>query len=384
MKQFPKKLQDKLNQRATINALRKLDTQSNLVDFTSNDYLGFSKSKHIFNQAHQSLINTNAINNGATGSRLLSGNHPLYGTTERLLSEFHDSESALLFNSGYDANLGLLAAIPQKGDYIFYDAYSHASIRDGILLSHAKAYKFEHNNLDDLQQKIKRLNLTNSNLDTAIYIVTESVFSMDGDSPNLIKLSHFCAKNNYHLLVDEAHAIGVFGNGKGLVQELNIQDQLFARLITFGKALGAHGAAVLGSKLLKQYLINFSRPLIYTTALPPHSLSTINSAYKELKQTSALKTLQNNIEFFKLELKKHQLNSYFIESNSAIHSCLIPGNNAVKAIAQKLKSKGIDVKAILAPTVSRGQERLRFCLHSYNSEAEITKVLTWLATFVEK
>ncbi len=384
MKQFPKKLQDKLNQRATINALRKLDTQSNLVDFTSNDYLGFSKSKHIFNQAHQSLINTNAINNGATGSRLLSGNHPLYGTTERLLSEFHDSESALLFNSGYDANLGLLAAIPQKGDYIFYDAYSHASIRDGILLSHAKAYKFEHNNLDDLQQKIKRLNLTNSNLDTAIYIVTESVFSMDGDSPNLIKLSHFCAKNNYHLLVDEAHAIGVFGNGKGLVQELNIQDQLFARLITFGKALGAHGAAVLGSKLLKQYLINFSRPLIYTTALPPHSLSTINSAYKELKQTSALKTLQNNIEFFKLELKKHQLNSYFIESNSAIHSCLIPGNNAVKAIAQKLKSKGIDVKAILAPTVPRGQERLRFCLHSYNSEAEITKVLTWLATFVEK
>ncbi|AXT18776.1 aminotransferase class I/II-fold pyridoxal phosphate-dependent enzyme [Flavobacteriaceae bacterium AU392] len=381
MKQFPKKLQSKLNQRKENNSFRELNSiASNLIDFTSNDYLGFSKSKSIFTNTHQYLTEHELLQNGATGSRLLNGNHYLYTLVEEALCEFHESETALIFNSGYDANLGLLSCIPQKDDFIFYDEYSHASIRDGISLSNAKSYKFKHNDLTDLQEKLLRL--TKTNIKSEVYIVTESVFSMDGDSPNLIQFCDFCTQYNYHLIIDEAHTLGVFGNGKGLIQELGIQDQIFARLVTFGKALGCHGSAVLGSRNLKEYLINFARSFIYTTALPLHTLATIESAYNELKNTDAIKKLHYNIQFFKSEIKHKNLSTYFINSDSAIQSCIIPKNKLVKSISNKLKESGFNVKPILSPTVSKGEERLRFCIHSYNSKEEITKVLSFLATFV--
>jgi len=379
MKQLSKKLQYKLNQRKTNNAFRSLGSiENDLVDFSSNDYLGLSKSKTIFNNTHQYLLDHNILQSGATGSRLLSGNHSLYTTTESLLSDFHQSESALIFNSGYDANIGFFASVPQKGDVIFYDEYSHASIRDGILLSNAKAYKFKHNDLDDLKEKVHRLNESISD----IYIITESVFSMDGDSPDLKTLCEFCYQNGYYLIIDEAHALGVFGNGKGLVQQLNLQSKIFARLITFGKALGVHGAAVLGSNNLRDYLINFTRSFIYTTALPPHTLATIKCAYQELQPTNAIAKLQNNIQFFKTQIIKLNLNAYFIESQSAIQCCIISDNTIIKSLANQFHANGFNVKPILSPTVPKGQERLRFCIHSHNSEAEITKVLELLATFV--
>ena len=142
MKNLPKKLQQKLNIRKANNALRQLGSPNNLVDFSSNDYLGFSKSEIIFKNAHEYLVGHNITQNGATGSRLLSGNHRLYNSVEAILSGFHKSESALVFNSGYDANIGFFSSVPQRGDIILYDEYIHASIRDGILMSHAKAYKF--------------------------------------------------------------------------------------------------------------------------------------------------------------------------------------------------------------------------------------------------
>lgn len=381
MKQFPKKLQSRLNQRKENNSFRELNNiASNLIDFTSNDYLGFSKSKSIFTNTHQYLIEHELLQNGATGSRLLNGNHYLYTLVEEVISEFHESETALIFNSGYDANLGLLSCIPQKDDFIFYDEYSHASIRDGISLSNAKSYKFKHNDLTDLQEKLLRL--TKTNIKSEVYIVTESVFSMDGDSPDLIQFCEFCTEYNYRLIIDEAHAIGVFGNGKGLIQELRIQDQVFARLVTFGKALGCHGSAVLGSRNLREYLINFARSFIYTTALPLHNLATIKMAYNELKNTDAIEKLHYNIQFFKSEIEYKNLSAYFINSDSAIQSCIIPENKLVKSISNKLKESGFNIKPILSPTVSKGEERLRFCIHSYNSKEEITKVLSFLATFV--
>jgi len=384
---LPKKLQNKLNERKKHNASRGLVEAINLIDFSSNDYLGFSKSKTILEKTHQYLIDHKLTQNGATGSRLLAGNHALFNQVEKLISDFHNSESALIFNSGYDANLGFFSCVPQRNDIIFYDEFCHASIRDGIKMSNAKAYKYEHNNIDKLQEIIIRHSKLVSEAHSDIYVVTESVFSMDGDSPDLIQLAKLCKKENLHLIIDEAHAVGVFGeNGKGLVNELQITDSLFARIITFGKALGCHGAAILASNDLRDYLINFSRPFIYTTALPPHSLANIKAAYGELSiqsksKESQLINTQKNIQFFKSEIKRLQLQDLFTESNSAIHCCIISGNDKVKHISAVLKHNGFNVKAILSPTVPIEKERLRFCLHSYNTPKEITNVLELLTTF---
>ncbi|WP_298555867.1 pyridoxal phosphate-dependent aminotransferase family protein [uncultured Algibacter sp.] len=382
MKTFPKKLQKKLEERKANNALRQLGIQSSLVDFSSNDYLGFSKSKTIFNNTHKFLKGHDITNNGATGSRLLSGNHRLYNIIEDILVNFHNSESALIFNSGYDANIGFFSSVPQRGDVILYDEYIHASIRDGISMSNAKAYKFKHNDLDDLEKKCQT-ERSRSPKETIIYIVTESVFSMDGDSPDLKKLSQINNKHKAHLVVDEAHAIGVFGErGTGIIQDLKLEKEVFARIITFGKAMGCHGAAILGSKKLKQYLVNFSRSFIYTTALPPHSLATIHTAYNALQDNKNNTKLHTNIYHFKSEIKKNKLENIFIESHSAIHCCIISGNDKVKSISEKLQNSGFDVKPILSPTVPEGQERLRFCLHSFNSENNISNVLQQLATLI--
>ena len=376
---IPKKLQDKIEQRKTQNTLRQLGTQHNLVDFSSNDYLGFSISRDIFDLTHHFLEENFIKQNGSRGSRLLTGNHQLYGDVEDFICSFHNTEAALIFNSGYDANLGFFSSVPQRGDIILYDEYIHASIRDGITMSNAKSYKFNHNDLSDIVAILNRVQHNEE-----VYIVTESVFSMDGDSPDLKAFAKFCSQNKYHFIVDEAHAVGVFGNkGVGLIQALGLETNIFARIITFGKAFGSHGAAILGSEDLKQYLINFSRPFIYTTALPPHSLMTLKSVYKELAHTHNIEKLHENIDFFKLQLKIHQLKSRFIESNSAIQCCIIRGNENVKSVSNMLNKKGFDVKPILSPTVPLGHERLRFCLHSYNSHKEISEVLQLLATFVK-
>lgn len=378
MKSFPQSLTNKLAQRETAHALRKLPEPNTRVDFSSNDYLGFSKSNKIFNDAHDYLLSKGIMANGATGSRLISGNHSLYSEAEAYISRYHLAESALIFNSGYDANVGLFSSVPQKGDIILYDEYIHASIRDGIRLSLAKAYKFSHNDPEDLERLLKNVSVENNG---EIYVVTESVFSMDGDSPNLNKLLFLTEKYNARFIVDEAHALGVFGNkGEGLTQSLNIGDKVFARIITFGKGLGCHGAAILGSAQLKAYLVNFARSFIYTTGLPPHSLATILTAYNYLeKNPKEQQELKSIISFFTSEVGRLQLDN-FIYSNSAIHCVVIPGNERVKHIAWALQDNGFDVKPILSPTVPEGQERLRFCLHSYTDEMHVTQVLELLAT----
>ena len=378
MKKLPEILSNKLALRLQNNALRQLPKATNLIDFASNDYLGFSNSQSIFEETHQYLVANNQIQNGATGSRLLSGNHSVYQEAERLIAQFHQSPAVLIFNSGYDANVGFFSAVPQKGDLILFDELCHASIRDGIQLSNAKAYKFQHNDLEDLERLLIRYP------DTTIYIVTESVFSMDGDTPNLEELVQLSEKYNSYIVVDEAHALGVFGEkGEGLVQSVQLHDIVFARIMTFGKGLGCHGAAILGSEDLKSYLVNFARSFIYTTGLSPHSVATIVTAYKHLeKATDNQQQLKNNIAHFNQEKNRLSLKPLFVRSKSAIQSAIIPGNERVKSIAQQLQGKGFDVKPILSPTVPEGQERLRFCLHSFNSEKDISEVLQLLSTLI--
>ncbi|MGV9004756.1 aminotransferase class I/II-fold pyridoxal phosphate-dependent enzyme [Flavobacterium sp.] len=381
---LPQSLQSKLQHRDDTNALRTLSAQNNGIDFSSNDYIGFSRSVEIFNTAHQFLNENNIRQNGATGSRLISGNHNVYKIAENYIANFHQSETALIFNSGYDANVGFFSAVPQRNDVILYDELCHASIRDGIIMSNAKSYKYPHNDFEALETTIVKQLAAHNAQATTIYIVTESVFSMDGDAPNMEQLTNLTDKYHCYLIVDEAHALGVFGDkGEGLAQSLNLQDKVFARIMTFGKGLGCHGAAILGSHELKSYLVNFARSFIYTTALSPHSVATILTAYQQLeKEPKALHQLKSNIIFFNQQKMLLGLKPLFVYSKSAIQCAIVSGNQNVKSMANQLHEKGFDVKPILSPTVPEGQERLRFCLHSYNSEKEITEVLQLLTKFI--
>ena len=375
---LPAQLMARLEARRQSNALRELPRPKGLIDFASNDYIGFAGSAAIFNASHQLLVDSGILRNGATGSRLLSGNSPLYEQTEALIAAFHESDSALLFNSGYDANLGFFSAVPQKGNLILFDELCHASIRDGIRLSNARAYKFTHNDTEAVER------LLIQHPDSVVYIVTESVFSMDGDTPPLEELLRLCGQYGCYLVIDEAHALGVFGEqGQGLVQSLGLQHKVFARIMTFGKGLGCHGAAVLGSEQLRQYLLNFARSFIYTTALAPHAVATIQTAYNALSHDkNAIRELRHNINYFNQQKQMRGLRPLFVRSGSAIQSAIFPGNDTVRTIAALMQQSGFDVKAILAPTVPEGQERLRICLHSYNSEREIDEVLEMLGKFV--
>nr|WP_294787589.1 pyridoxal phosphate-dependent aminotransferase family protein [uncultured Flavobacterium sp.] len=373
-----KNLEQKIEHSKENNSFRKLPVFNNQVDFSSSDYLGFASSETIFKNTHAYLLENEMFQNGASGCRLTSGNHALYTITENFLAQFHDVETALIFNSGYDANIDFFSAVPQENDLILYDELCHASIKDGIAFSAAQSYKFIHNDFEDLEQFILRFSNTN------IYIVTESVFSTDGDSPNLEELILLSEKHNCYLIINEAHALGVFGEkGEGLIQHLQLQNRVFARIVTFGKALGSQGAAILGSIQLREYLINFAKSFSTTTALPPHTVASILMAYQQLEiENSAIQKLRQNIVFFNQQKNLLGLKPMFVHSKSAIHSAIVPGIENVMELSHQLQNKGFDVQAILSPFVPEGQERLRFCIHSYNSEEEIRDVLNLVRDFI--
>lgn len=366
---FPLNLSHKLNERIKNNSFRKLNTNFSSIDFASNDYLGFSTQGILFEEVNK-LQHSKLT--GSTGSRLISGNSTLFNEVENNIAIFHNAESALIFNSGYDANVGLLSSVPQKGDLILYDELIHASLIDGIKLSYATAYKFKHNHSETLQNLIERY----KNTFNEIYIVVESIYSMDGDSSPLKEIAKISKENNCHLIVDEAHAIGVFGdNGKGICHVLNIEKECFARIYTYGKAMGCHGAAIVGSTDLKNYLINFARSFIYTTAMTEHGLLLIQSAYNLLLNTTEIQKLKLNITYFKKKLN-NTLNC--IESQSAIQCIVKPGNETIQQLENNLMKNNFFVKAIKSPTVKINQERMRICLHSFNTHQQIDELINVL------
>ncbi|MDB4835165.1 8-amino-7-oxononanoate synthase [Cyclobacteriaceae bacterium] len=360
------RLFNELNARKDSNSLRTLRTQENLIDFCSNDYLGLSTNTRLQDRIHWEFHNSNK-KTGSGGSRLLSGNYPQLEELEKLLAETHHQETALLFNSGYNANLAFFSTIPKKGDLILYDDLIHACIKDGARLSFAKHQSFRHNDIQDLQRKIEKSSEKN------IFVAVESIYSMDGDIAPLVELTNICDASNIHLVIDEAHSTGAFGeHGSGLVSQLQLDDKVFCKIHTFGKAIGAHGAVITGSQILKEYLINFARPFIYTTSLPLHNIISIHEAYKFIAEFDFLqKQLQENIFLF-TQTVKHSHSP----QNAPIQSILIPGNEKVKSIAKKLQSKGYNVKAVLSPTVKPGTERLRICIHQNNSSDHIKELAT--------
>lgn len=353
-----------LTKRQEQNALRKLVVNSELIDFCSNDYLGFARSKTLSKNSLKEAAKHHKMN-GSGGSRLLSGNTSYAENLEAYIAKFHKAQAGLIYNSGYDANVGLFSAIGQKGNTIIYDELIHASVHDGMRMSSATTYAFRHNDLKHLEERLKIG-------EGIIYVAVESIYSMDGDDALLKEISALCKKYNANLIVDEAHATGITKNGgRGRVQELKLEKEVFARVHTFGKGLGSHGAIVLGSSLLRDYLINFSRAFIYTTALPISSLVVIHQAYELLRKSdSEIKKLHKNIELFKASISKNT-SRFLIESNSAIQCIVVGGNDSVKKMAKKLQNKGFDVRPILNPTVPKGKERLRICIHLFNKEKEI-------------
>lgn len=357
-------LSSSLEKRKEQNALRKLVVNKELIDFCSNDYLGFASSEKLSKHISKAYSKLKAFN-GSGGSRLLAGNTTYAENLETYIAEFHNAQAGLIYNSGYDANVGLFSAIGQKGNTIIYDELIHASVHDGMKMSTATTYAFRHNDLKHLEERLKIS-------EGIIYVAVESIYSMDGDYALLKQICALCKKYNANLIVDEAHATGVTNNkGKGRVQELKLEKEIFARVHTFGKGLGCHGAVVLGSSLLRDYLINFSRAFIYTTALPLKSLVAIHEAYQLLeKSESEIKNLHKIINRFKAGISK-QVKPFLIESDSPIQCIVVGGNNSVKKIAKYLQNKGFDVRPILNPTVPKGKERLRICIHSFNSEKEV-------------
>jgi len=356
-------LKRKLQERQEAGTYRELKPENGKVDFCSNDYLGFAHSA-VLKQSIAHEVNNHPLSlNGAAGSRLLSGNIQYAEDLEQQIATYHLSKAGLLFNSGYDANLGLLSSLAQRGDTIILDELVHASVIDGARLSYANRYSFRHNDLESLEAKLK---IAKGNC----YVVIESVYSMDGDTPPLLELLNLTEKYNAALIVDEAHAVGLYP--KGLVCELGLQQRIFARVVTFGKALGGHGAIVLGSNNMRNYLINFARSFIYTTSAPFHQLAAIKMAYRLLENShEAIISLKKNIELFKQEINTGE-NFTLLNSDSPIQCIILGSNEMAREAAKQLQMNNLDVRAILSPTVAQGTERIRICLHSFNTENELT------------
>jgi 8-amino-7-oxononanoate synthase len=360
-----------LEKRKEASLYRSLQVNKGLLDFCSNDYVSFARSEKIKQQVNKYAGSFPHLS-GATGSRSISGNTLFAEELEKQIALFHHAESGLLFNSGYDANVGLFSSIAQKGDTIICDELIHASIIDGSRLSYANRFRFAHNDVSDLEKKLQ-------NAKGNIFVAVESIYSMDGDMAPLKDISRICKQYDANLIVDEAHSTGVFGKqGRGLLDQLELEKEAFARIHTFGKAMGCHGAIVLGSELLRNYLINFARSFIFTTALPVHSLLTIRAAYDQL----------SFIDFDNSELHKlirHFRNGfkaandvYLIGSIGPIQSVVIPGNERARAASRQLQEKGFDIRAVLSPSVPGGKERLRISLHLHNTPGQVDQLLQLL------
>lgn len=362
MSSVEKFIREKLDERQGNGSYRTLKPENNLVDFCSNDYLGFARSYILKQRIDNEITASQHVLNGSTGSRLLSGNLSYTEALEQEVADYHKAEAGLIYNSGYDANIGLFSSLPQRGDTIILDELAHASIIDGARLSYANRYTFRHNNLESLEEKLKHAKGN-------CYVAIESVYSMDGDTPPIKEILAITQKYKAELIVDEAHAVGLCNNG--LINQLGLENQVFARIVTFGKALGCHGAIVLGNRSLREYLINFSRSFIYTTAAPFHQIASIKMAYKMLAQVGdEIEKLQKNIQLFKrLTIG---VKGDLLPSDSSIQCMVVGSNERAKTIANKLQNAGLDVRPILSPTVAKGSERLRICLHSFNSANEIT------------
>ncbi|WP_213279498.1 aminotransferase class I/II-fold pyridoxal phosphate-dependent enzyme [Chryseobacterium indologenes] len=355
------RFQESLDKREEEGTLRRLRLRSDGIDFYSNDYLGFARSKELQNLLLQKITDNPQLLSGSTGSRLISGNSDIAVSVEKGIAQKHQFESALLFPSGYNANLALFSTLPGRHDVVIVDEQIHRSVHDACKLSNAKKLKFKHNDIEDLENILKRQ-------EGHCYIAIESLYSMEGDFAPISEIAALASKYKASLIVDEAHAFGVFGYG--LIEKYELQKQISAAVITYGKALGVHGASILCSETVKSYLVNFASPFIYTTSAQDFQWMSIKTGYEFLDQNYEQATkLQDNIRIFRIQ----NLDSPSAET-SPVQAILIPDNQKLKTVQNTLSEEGFLTYAIYCPTVKEGNERLRICLHSFNTEEEIMKL----------
>jgi 8-amino-7-oxononanoate synthase len=368
------RMAEKLKERVAAYSFRKLiPADPSLIDFCSNDYLGLARSEELLREVEEEwkkLRSEHAIQLiGSGGSRLLAGDSVYATTLEKELAEFYKAESFLIFNSGYTANLALFSAIPRRGDTIIFDDLIHASVRDGIRMSYAKSRSFQHNDLAELEELLKKA-------EGEIFVAAESVYSMDGDECPLAEMVALCEKYNASLILDEAHSNGLYGEkGQGIAISEALHDRIFARLYTFGKAAGCHGAGIAGSKTLRDYLVNYARPFIYTTSLPVHDLAVMACSVRNFSRKQALRQqVFSFVDYFRNKAAEYS-SIKLIPSNSPIQGILIGGNEKTRAVADKCRSANFDLRAVLSPTVPEGEERLRVIIHAFNHPMEIDELL---------
>ena len=338
-------------------------------DFCSNDYLGFARDSSLYKEANIGKMGRL----GSTGSRLLSGESSATSLLEADLARYFEEECALLFGSGYMANIAFFSTVPRRGDVILYDSEIHASIKDGFRLGTARYYRFRHNDMSDLEEKLSRYR------SGQVYIAVEGIYSMSGDLARLSDIFFLAGRYGACVVLDEAHSTGVRGNqGKGLwAEHKESQEKNGANVIrmhTFGKAWGLSGACIVSKSALCAYLVNYARPFIYSTALPAYHISLLGAVLSRFENNfaprAALNAVIRDFEAGMSSFRERGKGEY-LPTGTPIQRIGVGEGRKCRLFAEKMMSLGFQLSAILSPTVSSGKEMLRICLHSFNTSSQL-------------
>jgi 8-amino-7-oxononanoate synthase len=341
------------------------------IDLSSNDYLGLAQHPHVRARMAEAVARDGA---GATGSRLLRGHRDSFAAVERRFAGFKATERALYFSSGYLANIAVLGVFPEPGDVIFSDERNHASLIDGIRLSSAHREIFPHNDVAALRHALDR-----SGGPGHRFIVVESLFSMDGDEAPLGEYARLCRETGAHLIVDEAHAVGVYGRrGSGLIEAHGVADDVFVSVNTAGKALGVAGAFVAGPSWAVEYLVQRARPFVFSTA-PPPSLAAALEASLDIVEREPERRVAVLDRARALRTRLAAAGATVMAGTSHVVPVLLGDNARAMAVAEWLQAEGFDVRAIRPPTVPRGTARLRISVNAAVTDEIVDRFVSALA-----
>jgi 8-amino-7-oxononanoate synthase len=345
------------------------------TNLCSNDYLGLSESKELRTAVTEAVRTAPRI--GGTGSRLLSGHLRDWDLLEQEFAEFAGTDAALYFGSGYAANVGLLTSVLRKDDIVFSDELNHASLIDGMRLSGARKIIYRHLDLNDLETAL----LTTPRFGGRKFVVSETVFSMDGDIANVAELAALCAQHDAGLILDEAHAIGVHGpGGRGIAASAGLPSEIIATTHTCGKALASAGAFVCGSATLREHLINHARTFIFSTAMPPYMAAQIRAALRLARRMDSQRTqLLSKANRLSAELRSRGYAT--AGSVSQIIPVVVGANDDAVATAEFLQGEGFAVRAIRPPTVPAGHARLRLSVTSAIAASDLDRLTNCFAAW---
>lgn len=381
---WTQRIQDSLSQRRADNQWRQRQTVESpqgrtlrihgqtLLNFCSNDYLGLAAQG---GPALQQAAIQWGLGSGA--SHLVCGHSQAHHDLEQALARHTGYSRALLFSTGYMANLGCIQALTQRGDGIFQDKLNHASLIDGALLSRADFQRYPHQNYRNLETRLQRREQGLS------LVVSDSIFSMDGDLADVNQLADLCQQHNALLMIDDAHGLGILGNqGAGIRNDAGLSSRELPLYVgTLGKALGGFGAFVAGDDALIDYLIQFARPYIYTTAIPPAVAEAMLDNLERLQNDDLRTTLNGHIQYFREQAQHRQLP--LMASQSPIQPLLIGDERRAMSISQALRQRGLLITAIRPPTVPAGTSRLRVTLTAAHTREDIDTLLDALTELLD-